>query len=82
VHQVKVRWKPITNSQKCSLPRPSLSILPVILGYPVIKRSEEGKQNSAYDHIMKVRHNKEEPLSCQSKGDEAIMMPVRPAIKN
>ena len=43
-----VRWKPMTNSQKCILPRVSLNILPVIFGIPVIDGGEDRKHNPTY----------------------------------
>ena len=64
----KVRWNPMTKSQKCHLPRLSLIILPVIFGIPVVEGGEERKQNPAHDHIVEVRDHKVGPAQLPVEG--------------
>ena len=45
----------MTNSQKCSLPSVSLSILPDHLREPVVEGAEEREEDSADDHVVEVR---------------------------
>ena len=49
-----VRWNPMRNSQKCSLPSVSLYIFPRHLREPVVEGSKEREQNSAHDDVVKV----------------------------
>ena len=51
----KVRWKPMTKSQKCHLPSVSLVHPARELREPVIEAAEEREEDGAHDDIVKVR---------------------------